>query len=355
MRHASRVTRRVTDRRRRRLLREEFTRRAESVMPETLVVGVECNAASASALVMSESGDLLGRAEGAGCRMSLETARPTAEAIALVVREALAAAGVTVEQPKVLCAGVAGAGREQERFVLWRELFAQELAAEVILQPDATVALYDAFGREPGILVIAGAGAIAYGQTPDGEPVRCGGWGPLVGDEGGGAWIGRQALGAVTAMADGREPRTPLLDEVLAAMGAKAPSDIISWCSGASLSKPATLVPAVFAAAQAGDAAASAIVRAAAEELVRLVAALATRVSPLGAPTGAVVGDLLRPGAPLREALARVLGERLPAATFRGDEVMPTRGAADLALLYCSDRGAAKKFGQVAPLAMTTA
>src|SRR6266536_4697952 len=109
--------------------------------------------------------------------------------------ESLAAAGVASDVPAVLCVGVAGVGRDQERFVLWRELFKLELAREVVVQPDATVALYDAFGSAPGVLVIAGVGAIAYGQDAESRPVRCGGWGPLAGDEGGGAWIGRQAIG----------------------------------------------------------------------------------------------------------------------------------------------------------------
>ena len=43
--------------------------------------------------------------------------------------------------------------------------------------------------------------------VPTGATARCGGWGPVCGDEGSGAWIGRRALSVVTAAADGREPR----------------------------------------------------------------------------------------------------------------------------------------------------
>ncbi|HYD51928.1 MAG TPA: BadF/BadG/BcrA/BcrD ATPase family protein [Gemmatimonadaceae bacterium] len=320
-------------------------------MSETIVVGIECNGSTASAMVIGRDGDIVGRASGPGPRMSLEGVAQTVEAIVRVTREALASGGVTVETPAVLCAGVAGAGRDQERFVLWRELNKQELAEEVIVQPDATVALHDAFGREPGILVIGGAGAIAYGQTPDGDPVRCGGWGPLAGDEGGATWIGRRALGLVTAMADGREPRGPLLDAVLAAIGANKPADIISWVAGASPSKLATLAPAVLESARAGDAYASALVREAAAELVRLVVGLRPLVAPAAAPAVAVVGELLAPGTLVRAAFEETLAVRAPDATFRADEVVPVRGAADLALLYLSDRAAAKRLGQVAPLA----
>src|SRR5688572_8797972 len=94
-----------------------------SRMSETLVVGVECNASTATAVVLTQAGDLIGQATGLGARTSQETAAPTVACITTVVREALAAAGATSEMPAVLCAGVAGVGRDQERFVLWRELF----------------------------------------------------------------------------------------------------------------------------------------------------------------------------------------------------------------------------------------
>ena len=37
-----------------------------------------------------------------------------------------------------------------------------------------------------GILLVSGTGSIAYGRSPAGTTARCGGWGPVCGDEGGG-------------------------------------------------------------------------------------------------------------------------------------------------------------------------
>ena len=61
---------------------------------------------------------------------------------------------------------------------------------------DAELAYRGAFaGGKPGILLITGTGTIGLYRTPiSHEFTRAGGWGPLLGDKGGGAWLGREAL-----------------------------------------------------------------------------------------------------------------------------------------------------------------
>ena len=76
--------------------------------------------------------------------------------------------------------------------------------------------------REPGVVVIAGTGSIAYGVSQRGVAARAGGWGPTLGDEGSGYWIGRRALAAVMRDADGRGPRTALTPLVLEHFSAAA-------------------------------------------------------------------------------------------------------------------------------------
>lgn len=54
-----------------------------------------------------------------------------------------------------------------------------------------------------GINIIAGTGAIAYGEYKQ-QTARCGGWGELFGDEGSAYWIGRAGLTLFSKMSDGR-------------------------------------------------------------------------------------------------------------------------------------------------------
>ena len=60
-------------------------------------------------------------------------------------------------------------------------------------------------GHTTGIAVIAGTGSVAWGIDSTGRERRAGGWGYLLGDEGSGYWLGREAVREVLR-ADQREP-----------------------------------------------------------------------------------------------------------------------------------------------------
>lgn len=60
-------------------------------------------------------------------------------------------------------------------------------------------------GHTTGIAVIAGTGSVAWGIDSTGRERRAGGWGYLLGDEGSGYWLGREAVRTVLR-ADQREP-----------------------------------------------------------------------------------------------------------------------------------------------------
>ncbi|SEO95502.1 N-acetylglucosamine kinase [Actinacidiphila rubida] len=73
------------------------------------------------------------------------------------------------------------------------------------LAGDAVTAYAGALGLRPGVVVAAGTGMIALGVSADGTSWRrADGWGHLLGDAGGGAWIGREGLDAAMRAHDGR-------------------------------------------------------------------------------------------------------------------------------------------------------
>jgi len=63
----------------------------------------------------------------------------------------------------------------------------------VLVTDDAVTAHLGALGGEPGVVVAAGTGAIALGVGESGASARADGWGTLLGDDGGGYWIGRRS------------------------------------------------------------------------------------------------------------------------------------------------------------------
>jgi N-acetylglucosamine kinase-like BadF-type ATPase len=128
-------------------------------------------------------------------------------------------------------------------------------------------------GAVDGINVVAGTGAIAYGENR-GRQWRGGGWSELFGDEGSGYWVAINGLNAFSRMVDGRLPAGPLVDEMRTALGLVADFDAIDvvvnqWHGDRG--KIAKLSKVVVAAADAGDAAAAEVLLRAGQELALLV------------------------------------------------------------------------------------
>ena len=111
--------------------------------------------------------------------------------------------------------GLAGASRNELRARI-REALHGTGIGEIIVVGDADIALYGATEGEPGLIVIAGTGSICCGINGRGKKICAGGWGPLAGDEGGGAWIARRALRAIAHAADGRGAVTSLTNAACA-------------------------------------------------------------------------------------------------------------------------------------------
>jgi N-acetylglucosamine kinase-like BadF-type ATPase len=203
----------------------------------------------------------------------------TADMLAALVRDALAEAGLS-EPPAALCAGLAGVGNEDERAEVEAALAAAGVAGRVRVTTDGAVALEGALGGGAGVLLIAGTGSVAYARAEDGRVERCGGWGMVVGDEGSGWSLGRAGLAAALRAADGRGPRTRLLDLFLQALELDGPSAIPPWAGRVDKSAVAKLARHVISAAEQGDPVALGVAEREARELACHALALARRLEP---------------------------------------------------------------------------
>jgi len=121
--------------------------------------------------------------------------------------------------------GLAGARRRELR-VRMRETLKTLGIGEVAVTSDADIALFGATQGAPGLIVIAGTGSNCCGINGRGKKACAGGWGPIAGDEGGGAWIARRALRAIAHATDGRGPATILTEVACAYFHVSDPSDL---------------------------------------------------------------------------------------------------------------------------------
>jgi len=197
---------------------------------------------------------------------------------------------------------------------------ARELTAELARRTGATVAVGDdteaalagAFAGRPGIVVIAGTGSGAAGRDAAGRTVRVGGHGFLLGDEGGGYWIGREAVRAALRAADGTGPPTALADVVRTAFDTLTGAETLVHQRPTDRRLLSRLVPQVAAAAgdgaTGGDAVAARILAEAAAHLAELAAAVRARLGDLPvAGVGGIFGC-----APVAAAFTAATGARRP-------------------------------------------
>jgi glucosamine kinase len=294
--------------------------------------GVDGGGTSTRVLVVDEQGGELATAEGPGSAIRPGEASRSAAVIREAVQRALSE--LTDRPVRALCVGVAGAGRDEERDTLQSALETDRLAGQVLVVTDAEIAIEDAFGAGPGVLLTAGTGSIAYGKGPTGVMARCGGWGPVIGDEGGGGWIGRRALGVAAASHDGREPESGLGEALIGSLGLESMEQLIPWASAASPADFGKLAPVVLEVAATGDLRANSLVTLAVEELALHVRTLARKLfsDERAAFRLAMHGGLLAPKSLLRRRLEQRLKSIAPGATVLAERIVPERGAAKLAM-----------------------
>ncbi len=304
-----------------------------SVQPSNAVLlGIDCGGSHTAVVVGDRQGRVMTRAEGPGSAMRPGGAARSAAVIQDVARRAAAQAKISLPA-SVALVGAAGAGRAPEQKELADALTAAGVAERVDVRSDIEIALAAAFGENPGILINAGTGSIAYARTEDGRFHRAGGYGWQLGDEGGGYWLGRRALAAAARANDGLEESSTLLERLLVALGLRTFDDLIRWTATATPAQVAALAPHVLNAAREGETVAQRIVADGAVELSQLVKVLTGQFSGAEPIKMATTGGLLRPGSPLLAALRLGLAQDLPRARLSesGSSVDAPVGALRLA------------------------
>ncbi|CAH0127246.1 BadF/BadG/BcrA/BcrD ATPase family protein [Microbacterium sp. Bi121] len=173
-----------------------------------------------------------------------------------------------------LSIGVAGAWSVPDAARELAARLAQSTGAAIAVTSDVVTAHAGALSGAPGTLLIAGTGAAALGADSSGVRL-VDGWGPDLGDLGGGSWIGREGIRATLRARDGLGGPTVLGDAVRSHI-APAP-DAVAWLAGDEpvARQLASVAPLVLDAAAAGDDVAAGI----AAEAARLLTASAVAAS----------------------------------------------------------------------------
>jgi N-acetylglucosamine kinase-like BadF-type ATPase len=198
---------------------------------------------------------------------------------------------------------------------------------EVWLADDAVTAHAGALGGGWGVSVTVGTGVACLAVPMDGDAGLIGGHGYLLGDEGGGYWIGREGIRAVLRARDGRGPETRLERPAAKHFGGLEDLGDRLHSSDRPVNTIARFAPAVLTAAEADDAVAVSIIEDAVAELVALIAAGCRLAAPHADPVPVALGGRLVAEGGLRRRLETAIDSSLPRALLQSAQGTPLDGA----------------------------
>jgi N-acetylglucosamine kinase-like BadF-type ATPase len=296
------------------------------------VLGIDAGGTKTVCLLADEHGAIVAEARGPGANLHAAGELAVEKVLHEVMEEAIGDRPIV---PAVICLGIAGVDRPDEAQIVRAIMRRIGYKSRVLVVNDALIALVSGARDEPGIVIIAGTGSIVYGRNAAGEAARAGGWGHMIGDEGSGYWIGREALAAVMRAADGRGPDTALAAEVLAYFNVADVSRLprIVYDREMPRMSVAALGPIVQTVAADGDAVAVRILERAADELGLGARSVTTRLEMRGdAFTFYLSGGVFRVVPWLADELPRRLVEVAPRSQVQILQQEPAAGAVWLAL-----------------------
>jgi glucosamine kinase len=154
----------------------------------------------------------------------------------------------------------------------------------VVVTNDAVTSYLGAIGFEPGVVVAAGTGVIALAGDRDGNFARSDGWGYILGDDGGGYYIGRRGLASALRAHDGRGGSQALLQRAKDEFGEPESLRDRVYSSPNPVGEVARFALEVAEAAREGDSVAEEIWAIAAREVAQTATAALGRVFAPDAP-----------------------------------------------------------------------
>jgi N-acetylglucosamine kinase-like BadF-type ATPase len=293
------------------------------------VLGIDAGGTKTVCQLATDAGDVLAETRGPGANLARAGEADVERTLEDVITRARGDRDVAA-----ICLGMASVDRPAEAEVMRAMLDRIAPRAQTLVVNDALIALEAGAPGGAGIVLITGTGSIAYGRDTHGRAARAGGWGYVLGDEGSGYWLGRQALRSVMRAADGRGRPTLLTRLVLEHYAISRSQDLVQQIygdgGGADPTSIAALSTLVQRAAEDGDIVALLLIETSAMDLTSLASSVAGRLE-LEECAIVLAGGVLRTVPLLQTAVTTHLRQAMPAAITRPLDAEPATGAVRLA------------------------
>jgi N-acetylglucosamine kinase-like BadF-type ATPase len=297
--------------------------------PQSHYLAVDAGGTKAD-LILATDDTVLARVQVGSIKI-LNTPPDEAEAnFASALEQLERATGVLARHLTRTCIGTSGFSVPS--VLEWlRKQHEMRAGGELILCGDEEIALDAAFHGGRGVLALAGTGSNVIGRTADARRVRAGGWGPVLGDEGSGHWIGLRAVRAIFHSIDERRS-TMLQDAILDAWQLESLQQLIQLGNSADLRIFAELTPVVVRCADTNDEVALKVLESAGSELARLIELVVRQMQEMEAesaalPEVALAGSILRSIPAVRTSMGDALHRVWPEIVVHTQSVDPVMGA----------------------------
>ncbi len=303
------------------------------------VLGIDGGGTKTTGIIANGQGEIVAEATVGGSNLnSMDRAIVEGELAKLIV--ALKAENnECFLQVKRVFAGMAGGGHKSNKEDLQSILRSMLTSSvNVTVDHDAITALYSGTLGRPGIVQIAGTGAITYGVNQDGDRGRVGGWGHLFSDHGSGYAIGRDGLSAAFKAHDGLTEYTYLHELFLQHFEEKELPDVIRAIYQAENAKGliASLSRLVIDAADHGDQTAKDIITTNGIHLGEAIATLMKKLFPVEQYTEAIpvvlAGGLFNRYDLFKASIEKVIMDSNREVEIIIPEILPVGGAVIAAL-----------------------
>ncbi len=230
--------------------------------------------------------------------------------------------------------GLAGVRRADLKQIIHERVVERLGIKKIEVFTDAEIALRGLGAGKAGLVIIAGTGSVCIGQNSKGEKFSAGGWGPLAGDEGGGAGIALNALHKIAKASDGRGNPTKLSDIAVDYFRAGRIENlsVAIYAPQVDNARIAGFARFVGEAATEGDEVALEILREAGFELGTAACAVIKKLNlqrtkvPIG-----LVGSVFRSGSLVTDSLLQTVHAIAPKAYLLDKIIIPAHSAAQMA------------------------
>ena len=301
-------------------------------------LGVDAGGTKTHALIAAENGQALGLGRAGTGNWEAVGLDGLTNALQTATAQALAQAGLTIDQVSAAGMGLAGYDWPSQREMILGAIAPLGLKNPPEIVNDATLGLLAGVSQGWGVSVVSGTGCNCRGWSKDGqrEGRMIGGWSDWSGEYAGGSDIILRAMRAVTFEWNRRGPATALSQVFLQATGARNLDELVEGLYIGKYKFEPGLVLKVFETAHQGDPAALEVVTWAGRELGEMACGVIRQLGLENDPVEVVLIGSLYDGHPLMtESLRQTVQAAAPAAQILRLTAPPVVGGVLLALETC--------------------